>query len=79
MSNVTSITDKIKETRASEEYESFLDIARLRMVCYQAHVDSGFDHDSAIAFTQLDTQDQLALEEEEEYMIVFEPDWGEKQ
>lgn len=76
MSNVTSITDKIKESRDSELYESYLTVAKIRMTCYQAHIDAGFDHESAVVFTQLDTQPQLEeYEDEGEYTIMFEPDW----
>lgn len=77
MTNVTSISDKIKDSRSSPDYKMFQEAANLRMVCYQAHIDAGFDHDSAISFTHLDTQDQIALEDQ--FEIVFEPDWEQDQ
>lgn len=46
----------------SEYYQSCLELAKMRMECYLAHKDAGFDHEESIMFTQIDT-DQRGNEE----------------
>ena len=43
----------------------------MRMACLQAHMDSGFDYEAAIIFTQIDTVPQQGT-------IEFEADFGDE-
>ena len=59
---------KIPEKKAdtSEYYSACLEVAKLRMESYKAHIDAGFDHEGAMVFTQLDTHSVFAEDEWEE-------------